>query len=58
MILLVMSSGSGVQNRTFGFERDGLGLSLLFCVYTLCKGGELVACGVLSVVELPSLGLN
>ena len=56
MILLVMSSG--VQNRTFGFERDGLGLSLLFCVYTLCKGGELVACGVLSVVELPSLGLN
>ena len=56
MILLVMSSG--VQNRTFGFERDGLGLSLLFCVYTLCKCGELIVRGMLSVVELNSLGLN
>ena len=39
---MVLVISSGLQNRTFGFDRDGLdfAITLLAWLYTLGRGGE------------------
>ena len=40
---MVLAISSGLQNKTFGFERDGLDrpITLLAWLFTLASGGEL-----------------